>query len=252
MKILRSVSEVRAWRASIEGSCGFVPTMGALHAGHVALIERCVEEQVHSIVSIFVNPTQFNDPKDFEAYPISLDEDFAAIETAGVDVVFVPDAAEIYTDAKRYSVAESEISRVMEGVQRPGHFDGVLTVVMKLLNIVSPQIAYFGEKDFQQYLLIKDMVAAFFMDYKIVASPTVRAEDGLALSSRNRRLGAAARALAPELHKQLASELSCEQVSQALSHSGFEVEYIEEHWGRRFGAVQLDGVRLIDNIELQR
>lgn len=252
MKLLKTVKEVRDWRATLSGSCGFVPTMGALHLGHQSLLERSVAECAATIASIFVNPTQFNDPADFEKYPSTLEADLQMAENAGVDAVFFPSADEIYADAKRFSVDENRDSLPMEGKQRPGHFSGVLTVVLKLLNIVSPDVAYFGEKDFQQYRLIKDMADAFFLGCEIRMCPTVREEDCLAFSSRNVRLGKNARSKAPEFYKAMRAADSADVAVASLESAGFEVEYVEEHWGRRLGAVQLDGVRLIDNLEIEK
>ncbi|MGB0371499.1 MAG: pantoate--beta-alanine ligase [Opitutales bacterium] len=252
MEILKSVQEVRAWRSRVAGSCGFVPTMGALHLGHESLIRRASDTCDASVVSIFVNPTQFNDPSDFEAYPVTLDADLEKSEAAGANAVFIPDENEIYADGRSFKLSESVVSREMEGRERPGHFDGVLTVVMKLLNIVNPTHAFFGEKDYQQFLLIERMAKAFFLECEIVPCATVREADGLAFSSRNRRLTDGGRKRAPDLHHQLSTAGNAAEASRALKAAGFSVEYIEEHWGRRFGAVQLDGVRLIDNLEILR
>ena len=182
MIIARSVSEWRDFRATLTGqpdaTLGFVPTMGALHAGHEALIERSVAENPLTALSIYVNPTQFNNPEDLENYPSTLEEDLAIAERLGTSVVFMPTYEEIYPDGFRYLVDETEFSRELCGAHRPGHFTGVLTVVMKLLNIVQPQRAYFGEKDHQQLTLVRDMVSAFFMDVQIVGVPTVREADG--------------------------------------------------------------------------
>ena len=249
MKILRSADAVRAWTRGVSGSIGFVPTMGALHEGHSALIERAVKECDTAIISIFVNPTQFNNSEDFESYPISLEADCEMASKAGASAAYVPESAEIYKDGQLFEIREGLISQEMEGRARPGHFEGVLTVVMKLLNIVKPTRAYFGEKDYQQFLLIRRMAAAFFLECEIIPCPTVRAADGLALSSRNQRLNRAGRELAPKLFRTLKNNESLEAAQGSLEDGGFLVEYIEEHWGRRFGAVRLDDVRLIDNVE---
>ena len=153
---------------------GFVPTMGALHQGHLSLVEASRENNALTIVSVFVNPKQFDDTGDFDAYPVDHGSDLKQLEEAGADVVLMPDATQIYKDDYRFKVTESDFSQRLCGAHRPGHFDGVLTVVMRLLNLVRPDNAYFGEKDYQQLQLIRDMAAAFFMPVNIVACATVR------------------------------------------------------------------------------
>jgi pantoate--beta-alanine ligase len=250
-QVIRSPQEFKQWRRSQAGqSVGFVPTMGALHAGHESLLKRARSENEILVLSIFVNPTQFNDPKDFEKYPITWDEDLALAEANQVDVIFFPRAPDMYPDDYHYRVTENLFSEVLCGASRPGHFDGVLSVVMKLFNVVSPSRAYFGEKDFQQLTLIQGMVRAFFMDIILVAVPTLREEDGLAMSSRNRRLTAEQRALAPQLYKILKSATSDEEARAMLSRSGFKVDYVNDLKGRRFAAAFLGDVRLIDNVQI--
>lgn len=231
-------------------SVGFVPTMGALHAGHFSLIERSKNECDRTVVSIFVNPTQFNNPQDLEKYPRPIEQDLALLKSAGVGAVFLPRAEEMYADAYRFELREKELSRVLCGPTRPGHFEGVLTVVMKLFGIVSPSKAYFGEKDYQQLRLIKDMAAAFFLDTEVIACPTLREADGLAMSSRNLLLSAEHREKAALIYKLLAGPGTAGEVSAALTAAGFKVDYVEDHWGRRFVAAFLGNVRLIDNVEL--
>lgn len=252
MEILRSISDCRAWRRNDRRAepVGFVPTMGSLHAGHMALVRAARARCRRSVVSIFVNPTQFDDPKDLAQYPIAAEADRLALEQAGVDALFVPSAEEIYPDRYRFRVSESEDSRVLCGAHRPGHFDGVLTVVMKLFHIIEPDQAFFGEKDFQQLQLIGDMVKAFHLPLAVVAVPTVREPDGLAMSSRNQRLGPEARSAAPLIHQLLKSDLDCRDIRRALEGAGFEVDYVEQRWGRRLAAARIDGVRLIDNVAL--
>lgn len=250
---IQSVTDWRSIRAELAGkgvTVGFVPTMGALHRGHTALVERCRAETDCTVVSIFVNPTQFNDRRDLEHYPRDLDADRALLEALGTDYLFLPEFDTIYPDGYRYRVTEDAFSRELCGASRPGHFDGVLTVVLRLLNIVRPTRAYFGEKDYQQYVLVRDMVRSLFVDVEIVPCPIVRDADGVALSSRNRRLSDAARPLAAEFARALREETSVEAVHDVLRHAGIAVDYIEEREGRRFGAVVIDGVRLIDNVEV--
>ncbi|MBX3041833.1 MAG: pantoate--beta-alanine ligase [Bdellovibrionaceae bacterium] len=250
IKVLRTVEEFKTWRATQSGSLGFVPTMGALHEGHRALLDVSVKENDRTVLSLFVNPTQFNDPKDFEKYPITWDEDLALAEKAGVDAVFAPTKNDLYPDDYTYRLSETEFSRLLCGAHRPGHFDGVLTVVMKLFQIVRPTKAYFGEKDGQQLQLIQGMVKAFFMDLVIVPVPTVREIDGLAMSSRNHRLSAQERSLAPEIYQALRESLSAETAAQRLTEKGFRVDYVEDRKGRRYAAAFLGETRLIDNVEL--
>ena len=229
---------------------GLVPTMGALHEGHLSLVRRCRAENDRTVVSIFVNPTQFNDPADLERYPRDLEADLATLRAEGVDFVFRPREADLYTDNYRYRVTETDLSTELEGAHRPGHFDGVLTVVLRLLTIISADDAYFGEKDWQQLTLVRGMVDAFFLPTRIVACATVREADGLAISSRNRRLAPDDRARAPRLFSALSAAPSAEAAARDLRASGFAVDYVEDRDGRRLGAVRLGDVRLIDNVPL--
>jgi len=244
------VDEWRALRASANWSgrsIGFVPTMGALHAGHEALLARAQAENERVVLSIFVNPTQFNDPNDLVRYPRTLEADLA-LAAPYVDAVFVPTPEEFYADGYRYRVTETELSRRWEGAHRPGHFDGVLTVVLKLFNVVQPQRAYFGEKDWQQLQLVRGMVRALMLPVEIVACPTVRDADGLALSSRNRRLSPIGRARAAAFPRVLQTAVDAGAAAAALCEKGFEVDYVEDVEGRRLAAVRIEGVRLIDNM----
>ncbi len=250
MQVVHTVADLRATREALGASVGFVPTMGALHEGHLSLIRQSVAENDATIVSVYVNPTQFDNPADLERYPATLAQDVVLAEKAGADMVFAPNYAEMYPDDFHYRLDETDFSRMLCGAHRPGHFTGVLTVVMKLLNIVSPAAAYFGEKDYQQFQLIRGMAAAFFMDVDIKFGPTVREEDGLALSSRNVNLDAQARAQAPLMHALIDSDRSDDEIREQLTTAGFEVDYIVSHDGRRFAAAKLGGVRLIDNVPL--
>jgi pantoate--beta-alanine ligase len=253
VKVVETVAALEGERRSRgAGATGFVPTLGALHAGHVSLVRRAKAEDERAWASIFVNPAQFDDPGDLARYPRTLDADLAMLEDAGCDLVFLPRPEEIYRDEYRYRVTENALSLELEGASRPGHFDGVLTVVLKLLLLVRPERAYFGEKDFQQLRLVEGLVDAFFLDTRIVRCPTVREADGLAMSSRNRRLTAADRARAPALHRILAASLAARQsaadAEAALAREGFDVDYVADLNGRRLAAIRLGGVRLIDNV----
>jgi len=250
MKTWSSLAEWRAARGTLAGgSVGFVPTMGALHAGHRALLARARADNDIVVLSIFVNPTQFNDPADLGRYPRTLEADLAL--AAGLaDHVIVPVAEELYPDHYTYRVTEDALSRRLEGVHRPGHFDGVLTVVLKLLNLVQPARAYFGEKDWQQLRLVEGMARALFLPVEIIACPTEREADGLALSSRNRRLSVAARRQAALFPSILRSAATTTAATAELRAAGFAVDYVAEESGVRLGAVCTENVRLIDNVRL--
>lgn len=248
-------SDLAAWRAVRAGAefagcrVGFVPTMGALHAGHRALLERARAENDRVVLSIFVNPTQFNDPADLANYPRPLAADLALADGLATDVL-LPPSDELYADGYRYRVTENSLSRDLEGAHRPGHFDGVLTVVLKLLNLVQPHRAYFGEKDRQQLDLVRGMAEALFLPGEIVACPTVREADGLALSSRNVRLSPAGRAHAAHFPRILRSAADASQAAAELEAAGFGVDYVEDRAGVRLGAVRTENVRLIDNVRI--
>ena len=251
MKVITKIQEIKEIRKNIKNKkIGFVPTMGGLHAGHLSLINRAKNENEITIVSVFLNPTQFNDKKDLETYPANLKDDIALLEKADVDFLFAPDYTEMYPDNYKYKITENSFSKILCGATRPGHFDGVLTVVMKLFNLVRPTNAYFGEKDFQQYKLLKGMAEAFFLDINIIPCPIVREPNGLALSSRNKKLSQAGLALAPKFHEILASNKTAGQKKSELTQAGFTVDYITELDGHIYGAVFLENVRLIDNLEL--
>src|SRR5210317_728463 len=251
MRIFTSIEEWRDYRSALwQKPVGFVPTMGALHAGHLSLVEESLKNNETTVVSIFVNPKQFDEDRDFKAYPVDLEKDLSALEEVGVSAVLLPDTKQMYADDYRFKVSESEFSRRLCGAHRPGHFDGVLTVVMRLLNIVRPDNAYFGEKDYQQLQLIRDMVSAFFMPVNIVACKTVREADGLAMSSRNQRLNSQQRALAAGFYATLKSSRTATEASQTLAGLGFAVDYVEDIANRRLAAVQLGNTRLIDNVEI--
>jgi pantoate--beta-alanine ligase len=249
MKVFTSLPEWRSYREALPAP-GFVPTMGALHAGHLALVHASLADSPWTAVSIFVNPTQFDRPDDLERYPRRHDEDLKQLAAAGVEAILMPSAEALYPDGYSYRVSETEISRRLCGAHRPGHFDGVLTVVLKLLNLVRPVRAYFGEKDYQQLQLVRGMVEAFFLDTRIVACPIVREPDGLALSSRNLRLDPAQRRLAPELHRTLRGAADPASAHRELERLGFAVDYVEDWDGRRLAAACLGDVRLIDNVPL--
>jgi len=252
-KIIHSVAEWRALGATHRAAgrtVGFVPTMGALHEGHASLFRAARRDHAVVLASLFVNTTQFDEAHDFQKYPRTLDADCELMDATGVDVVLVPDVAEMYPNGTHYAVVEDKFSRELCGAHRPGHFSGVLTVVLKLLSIAQADAAYFGEKDYQQLLLVRGLCEAFFIPTKIIGRPTVRERDGLALSSRNARLTPAERALAPRFHAALADSPSAAAAVEKLHGAGFAVDYVEDRLGRRFGAVRLGPTRLIDNVAL--
>ncbi len=237
---------------------GFVPTMGALHAGHAALISAARKRSNHVVVSIFVNPLQFNDPKDLEKYPRTPDKDRELALAAGASEVWFPTVEEIYPSNPEL-VKAGPIGEVFEGFSRPGHFDGVLTVVKRLFDLVQPDFAIFGEKDFQQLFLIKQMVRNFNLPIEIISHPTIREADGLALSSRNIRLSSEDRVKAAIIYKALNS--SRDQMNAVLaSEPAWKTDYATvinpENFKEEFAPKQraiiagwIGGIRLIDNME---
>ena len=282
MIIIRKVSDLEAYvgRCKEQGrTIGLVPTMGALHAGHISLVERAVKENDVVIASVFVNPTQFNNPDDLATYPRTEEADCRLLAEAGVAAAFVPEVSEMYP---RGAVREKEFSlgvaaEVMEGKFRPGHFQGVAQIVSRLFELARPDRAYFGEKDFQQIAVIRNMVSSEGIDVEIVACPIKRAEDGLALSSRNSLLTPEQREIAPEIYRELRKgveysrshgvrETHREVVESLNAVEGLEVEYFEivdgrtllpvEEWSESpwiVGCITVfcGKVRLIDNIRFR-
>jgi len=245
MKILRNQDELKSIDRT--ETLGFVATMGALHEGHGSLIKSSQSENIQTLVSVFVNPTQFNNPKDFDTYPNVLERDFEFCKSLGVDYVFVPSVEDIYNDNESIELVESEISEKYEGEHRPGHFSGVLAVVLKLLNLTLPDRAYFGEKDYQQYLLIKRLTENFFLKSKIVGVDIARDETGLALSSRNLNLSESGKIKAQKIAEAFLSTDSRGDFITKAEKWGLDLEYYGEDWGRALIAHHIDGVRLIDN-----
>src|SRR3954463_1170871 len=276
MDVIHSVAALRE-RLQREPNNVFVPTMGNLHAGHVQLINIAKPRAACTVVSIFVNRLQFGPREDFERYPRTLAADCDKLRAAGVDVVFAPDEKEIYPEPQTFVVEPSDLQHILEGAHRPGHFRGVATVVLKLFNLVQPQAAIFGKKDFQQYLVLRDMVKQFALPIEIIPAETVRAPDGLALSSRNGYLTPEERAEAPRLYRVLKSaqqqivggardyqRIELEAMAE-LAHYGWHPDYIAVRRqsdlqppsdGERelvvVAAARLGRTRLIDNIEVVR
>lgn len=262
MEVFKTLTEFRAWKERLEDHylktgtrlrVGFVPTMGALHDGHLSLIRQSRSENDLTILSIYVNPTQFNHVDDLNKYPRTTGQDLEIAHRCGVDAVLIPENAdELYPDRYRYQVTEKEFSKDLEGEYRPGHFDGMLTVVLKFLNVVRATKAYFGEKDYQQLALVEGMAKAFFLETEIVGCPTIREEDGLAMSSRNLRLSKQDRILAPKLFETMRSIADLAEARAELERDGFKVDYLVDHpfhsGQRRLVAASLGDVRLIDNV----
>ena len=280
MKIISGVSELEIFlsKRSKNKSLGFVPTMGALHQGHLSLVKKSIAQNNISLCSIFVNPTQFNNTNDLDGYPVRLDADLKILKEIGCDIVFTPTKTEIYPEgftARSYDFGS--LDKVMEGANRPGHFEGVAMVVSRLFEIIQPQRAYFGEKDFQQLAIIRSLAAQSFKNIEIVPCPILREPDGLAMSSRNLLLDENHRAAAPRIYQRLLSihkqaktktvaELKQWVVQEFNSDKDLSLEYIEisdaaslektSRWSDyqihiACIAVLAGSVRLIDNILLE-
>ena len=278
MKIVKGINELKGYLVDSKRNgkrIGLVPTMGALHKGHLSLVERCVRENDICVVSVFVNPTQFNDKHDLETYPRTLEADCALLESAGCNFVFAPSVEEMYPEPDTRTFDFGTVMQVMEGAKRPGHFNGVAQVVSKLFYIVEPDNAYFGEKDFQQIAVTRAMVKQLQIPVQINACPIVREADGLALSSRNTRLTPALRQKAPLIartlqeSKALAATKSVREVIDYVVNTlnadpDLEVEYYEIVDGDSLVSIQdwkdtsyavgcvtvyCGEVRLIDNIK---
>ncbi|WRC37461.1 pantoate--beta-alanine ligase [Helicobacter pylori] len=240
MHMLETIAALREYRKSLKESVGFVPTMGALHKGHQSLIERSLKENSHTIVSVFVNPTQFGANEDFSAYPRPLEKDLALCEKLGVNAVFAPEVSEIYpyeADQRLKLYAPTFLSHSLEGAMRHGHFDGVVQVVLRLFHLINPTRAYFGKKDAQQLLIIEHLVQDLLLDIEIVPCEIVRDDDNLALSSRNVYLNATERKQALAIPKALESiqqaidkgEKACEKLKKLGLEilENLEVDYLE-------------------------
>lgn len=276
MKVAGTVAEMRAFRRKIRGTVGFVPTMGYLHRGHLALVQRSQGENKATVVSIFVNPTQFGPGEDFERYPRDTEHDLVLLEKEGVDVVFMPQAEEMYPRGFSTFVDVERVTERLEGAYRPGHFKGVATVVAKLFNIVQPTRAYFGQKDAQQAVVIRRMVADLNMNLEVITVPTVRESDGLAMSSRNIYLNPEEHRAALVLYRALAlaqqlwsqGERSAENIYRQMrtlieDEPLASIDYISiadpdtleelseiRHSALVSMAVRIGSTRLIDNITL--
>jgi pantoate--beta-alanine ligase len=235
MKIIKTVSEMKSFRKTLPEPVGLVPTMGYLHAGHISLVRQAKKDNAAVVVSVFVNPTQFGPGEDFEKYPRDLEGDAELLKEEGIDAVFAPEAIEMYPADFSSRVEVTGITQKLEGNCRPGHFRGVTTVVNKLFNIVSPDRAYFGQKDAQQAVVIKKMVHDLDMNLDVVTCPTIRKEDGLAMSSRNVYLSYEDRQSATVLYRSL-----------------MLAKDLYEHGERNAETIRKEIVRLIKTEELAR
>ena len=274
MDIIYSAAALRE-RLEREPNNVFVPTMGNLHDGHIQLIDIAKPRAACTVVSIFVNRLQFGPREDFDRYPRTLEADSARLKAAGVDVLFVPDDKEIYPERQTFVVEPSDLQYILEGAHRPGHFRGVATVVLKLFNLVMPHSAIFGKKDYQQYFVLRDMVMQFALPIEIILAETVRAQDGLALSSRNNYLSPAERREAPRLYgvlKKVRDDIGNgmrdfqrvdQQAMAELARNGWQPDYIavrrqadlrqpteRDHDLVVVAAARLGRTRLIDNVEI--
>jgi pantoate--beta-alanine ligase len=279
MQIFHSVAQMQQWSSNEHkagNTVGFIPTMGALHEGHAHLFSRSVSEQHRTVVSIFVNPLQFNNEGDLDVYPRQLEQDIVIAEQQSIDVLFVPSQDEMYPAGFSSTVSAGAIATSMEGLHRPGHFDGVATVVIKLLNAVQPNVAYFGEKDFQQVAVIRQLVRDLNLSCNIASVPTVREPNGLALSSRNARLTPETKTEARQIYsflQQIVEAIHSDKISTEILRIRFTdeirtttsgtVEYLEVVDSKTLQpvlavdagcticvAVWFGDVRLIDNISV--
>ena len=278
MEIIRNIASIRKTVKGIKGegkTIGLVPTMGALHKGHISLIEEAVEQNDITIATIFVNPIQFNNPGDLKAYPASFDEDIIKLEQSGCDYVFAPSQEEMYRETPVLTFNFGNLETTMEGAFRPGHFCGVALVVIKLFNILQPTNAYFGQKDLQQFKVIEKLIVDTSLEIDLKMMPIIREESGLALSSRNVHLSEAGKAIAPQIYMALKlgaevirnggslSEINSTTMKHLNKYPGITTEYLNvvnlkdlQHVEIENGQDQLvlcfagyiDEIRLIDNI----
>ena len=277
MKVFKTKTELTGHLSSLassEKTIGLVPTMGALHSGHTSLVRRAILENDLVLVSIFVNPTQFNDSSDLDSYPRTLEEDLTLLQGLKVDLVFVPSSEEMYPEKDQRSFNLGKLDKVMEGKHREGHFNGVSQIVSKLFLLTNPTRAYFGQKDFQQLVIVRRLVEILELDISIVACPIIREADGLAMSSRNIKLSGSHRKIAPFIHSTLQYATQKKEIlspveiinwvtAQFDKQPDMHLEYFDivedkelrpvTDWAEKVNkvgclAVQLGGVRLIDNM----
>lgn len=280
MKIFNSKQAVRTYLDELRSkskSIGFVPTMGALHDGHLSLIEQARKKADIIVCSIFVNPTQFNDKKDLENYPRPVEEDIKKLEQAECDILFLPDVNEMYSSSENWSIELDNLDKILEGKIRPGHYQGVTQIVNKLFNIIKPDFAFFGQKDYQQFMVISYMVKKLRIKVDLILCPIIREKDGLAMSSRNIYLSANDRKNALALFKALSkcrelfktksiNQLKAEIISYLKSAPGIEMEYFEIYNAKSFQiakskrtgsiialvAAKVGPIRIIDNMFMDK
>ena len=249
MKILQTIKELQTEISALKAAgklVGLVPTMGALHAGHASLVKRSVAENDVTVVSIFVNPTQFNDINDLAKYPRTLEADCQLLQSVGASIVFAPSVDEVYPEPDTRTFSYAPLDTVMEGAFRPGHFNGVCQIVSKLFDMVQPHYAYFGEKDFQQLAIIREMVRQMNYPIEIIGCPIVREEDGLAMSSRNTRLSAEERITALNI-----SQTLFDSQSFAKSHTLAETKAFVEESIAAIDGLRLEYYEVVDDRTLQ-
>lgn len=276
MLVFTTIDSLQTQLNKERGTIGFVPTMGALHDGHISLISSSLDQSDFTVCSIFVNPIQFNKTSDFENYPVTLEMDKEKLEAVGCHALFLPSFEEMYPTGKGKSFDFGQLSSVMEGAYRPGHFDGVASVIERFFDIIEPDFAFFGEKDFQQLAVVSKLVENSGIKTSVVGCPIVREKNGLAMSSRNQRLSKVEKEVASEIYKGLLDmksnfrNISVEGAKSSYiawidAHEIMEVEYIEIVDGKSlmpikkwedtticmaFTAININGVRLIDNLTL--
>jgi pantoate--beta-alanine ligase len=252
---VKIIEDIQTWRTIQDQldsafDIGFVPTMGALHKGHLSLVKQSMSENKITVVSIFINRAQFNNTDDYLNYPKTLENDIALLKTCNVDYCFLPTEEALYPEEQKIDFnIQHPLSKKFEGYIRPGHFEGVLTVVMKLFQIIQPDRAYFGEKDYQQYQLIKTMAQEFFLNTEIIGCPTIRESSGLPFSSRNARLTYQDKILAARatkiIHRTHASNLN--EIKRILNTMNIEIDYLDVYNKRVLSAIKIGNIRLIDN-----
>lgn len=240
MKVIKSVDELREYVAGLSGSIGLVPTMGALHEGHMSLIKRAVSESKNVIVSIFVNPTQFLPGEDLDKYPRKEEADIKICELCGASAVFMPNSEDMYFENEPCVIAPQKFANILEGKTRPGHFDGVLRVLTKLFNLTRANRAYFGKKDAQQLLIVKNMVKTMFLNIEIIACEIIRESDGLALSSRNAYLQEIDKCNALRLSRSLFN------ASNMIKNGETDVTKIKESMLNTLEPLEVDYVAIVD------
>jgi len=253
MEIINNINAWKSIRAKLTGTIGFVPTMGSLHRGHQSLVERSMQENDLTVVSIFINPLQFNDPNDYQNYPQTLDTDMVLLEQLNVDYLFSPNKEDLYPQSHTFMIdTDHPYTDILEGKHRPGHFSGVLTIVAKLLNLIAADRAYFGKKDYQQYLLVKAMARDLFIGTDIIACDTIRENSNLPYSSRNVRLSLEERSLADKaiglIHQTNRQTIAA--IKQELTKLDLDLEYLEIKDKRVYSAIKINTCRIIDNFSL--